>query len=401
LIGDDDQSIYGFQGAEGGPLTPIFGMEGTETKCSTLCLSINFRSANQIVLCSSSLILKNKNRTSKTVSSSGVSKDGEIQVWICRNEDCELGAMLDNILNLTVEGEYNKIAVLSRTRSLAFEIFSFLKSREIPCQLSSEASQASGDNYELLPRNGQDLCILTVKSFCKLMLNTKDDVALLLVTAIYFPNVPQHLLSQWKNSDSSGLLHELRNVFRSSSKGSNRKLYLQDESKQILLEQYSEEINQVLYLVDTITGKFLKNTRLSILSEEIINLLPVEMRRRIGDRDLYTCKQIFQKAEMSLEKEDLCMEQQGKENNSLKSALLSLSKNRNKDLNGSLDNIYTRLKLFVDSLEQVQVDYEMQVAKKNCVHCCTVHQAKVGLSCFMKKDFLAIEREENGITFML
>jgi len=52
-------------------------------------------------------------------------------------------------------------------------------------------------------------------------------------------------------------------------------------------------------------------------------------------------------------------------------------------------------------LEQVQVDYEMQIAKKNCVHCCTVHQAKVGLSCFMKKDFLAIEREENGITFML
>ncbi|EME27581.1 DNA helicase II / ATP-dependent DNA helicase PcrA [Galdieria sulphuraria] len=387
LIGDDDQSIYGFQGAEGGPLTPIFSKSEKEENCSILSLSVNFRSDKQIVLCTSNLILRNKYRTPKTVINDSA-KEGQIQVWICRNEKCELETLSNNILNLTSNGvANNNIAILVRTRSLAFEIFSYLKNREIPCRLVSEASQSSGDDFEILPRNGQDLCILIVKSFCKLMLNIKDDVALLLITAIYFPNVPQHLLSQWKNSswESHGLLQELRDACKSSLKGS-RSLQLQEKSKLMLVEEYSEEINQVLSLVDTITGKFLKKTRLSILSEEIIDLLPSDVRRRIGDRDLFVSKQIFQKAEMSLEQRMEWSTQQHSEeiqNDSVKKALLALSKNRNHNLfsnnsvfPGKVDNVYTRLKLFVDSLEEVQCEYEMKLQKNNCVQCCTVHQAK-------------------------
>ncbi|GJQ14448.1 hypothetical protein GpartN1_g6239.t1 [Galdieria partita] len=387
LIGDDDQSIYGFQGAEGGPLTPLFRNSEKESNCPVLRLGFNFRSAKQIVMCTSSLILRNKYRTTKTVTNDST-KEGQIQVWICRNEKCELETLCNNVLNLTADGvANNNIAILVRTRSLAFEVFSYLKNRDIPCRLVSEASQSSGDDYEILPRNGQDLCILIVKSFCKLMLNTKDDVALLLITAIYFPNVPQHLLSQWRNSsgNSQSLLQELRDACKNSLKGSHN-LHLQEKSKQMLIEEYSEEINQVLSLVDIITGKFLKKTRLSILSEEIVDLLPSEMRRRIGDRDLFVSKQIFQKAEMSLEQRvDWLSQQHSKEtqNDSVKKALLTLSKNRSQDVfsgnagaPGMIDNIYTRLKLFVDSLEEIQCEYEMKLQRNNCVQCCTVHQAK-------------------------
>lgn len=392
MIGDDDQSIYGFQGAEGGPLTPLFERKDLETAC--LSLSVNFRSAKQIVTCTSNLILRNKYRTRKAVTNDLTRENGQIQVWICRNERCEMEAISSNIFNLTANGvEYNNIAILVRTRSLAFEVFSYLRNLDIPCKLVSEVSQSSGDDYEILPRNGQDLCILIVKSFCKLMLNTKDDVALLLITAVYFPNIPQHLLSQWKNStvDSPSLLQELRDVCKKSLKGSHD-FQLQEESKQMLMEQYSEEVNRVLSLVDTIIGKFLKKTRLSVLSEEIIDLLPSEIRNRIGDRDLFVSKQIFQKAEMSLEQlVDWSTEQQCKENEntSVKKALLSLSKSRNHDLfgnssqfSGKTDNLYSRLKWFVDSLEQVQAEYEIKVQKNNCVHCCTVHQAKVGFIWF-------------------
>eukprot|EP00871_Galdieria_phlegrea_P002979 jgi/Galph1/3682/GphlegSOOS_G2325.1 len=343
LIGDDDQSIYGFQGAEGGPLEPIKHSSSSVTNCTSVTLSSNFRSSQNIVSCISALILRNELRAPKSISSC-YSTQGDVEVRVCRNERCEFMALLQSIQHLLSNNVApNKIAILLRTRTFAFELLSYLRNCDIPCKMLSEASQSTGDDWELLPNNGQDLCILIVRSFCKLMLNVKDDIALLLIIVIFHPEIPHELISQWKTSYTNGpsLLQVLRESFKTDT--------------------FDEKDGVVVTI-------FLKGTPLAVLSEEIVDLLPIEIRRRIGDRDLFVSKQIFQKAEMALNRgfhghEHYSME--NKESTSFAGALVSLSKSRRKEIgvqNGNYD-LYRKLRLYVDSLEEIQSEYETQLQK--------------------------------------
>jgi len=181
VVGDDDQSIYRFQGASLENI--LFFSESYKVK-EPIVLKDNYRSTQSILDASFSLIEKNKNRVGNFMSgvekdlSSHTGKGEKVSVLKFSNEDAEKFFIFKKIEELLTSGvDANEIAVFSRTNSQAHEMAEFLIKRKIPVIFEASNNILDGQSVKMF------LSILSVLN------DPYDDAELLKVMSYEFFNV--------------------------------------------------------------------------------------------------------------------------------------------------------------------------------------------------------------------
>jgi len=131
VVGDDDQSIYGFRGANH---KNILEFE-KDFNAKVIKLELNYRSTNQILNAANSLISFNKNRyNKKLISANGDGK--EVRILSNYNEISEAEIIAKEIKNLINKGINPKdIAILYRINALSRSIEDGLRNAGIPYKL--------------------------------------------------------------------------------------------------------------------------------------------------------------------------------------------------------------------------------------------------------------------------
>ena len=130
-VGDDDQSIYGWRGAEIGN---ILRFSGDFPDAKIIKLEQNYRSTKQILTAASGLIEHNSNRHGKVLWTD--SKDGEkVRIINCYDDKEEARFVAGRIENLKNKYKFGQIAILVRAgfQTRAFED-AFI-SKQLPYQI--------------------------------------------------------------------------------------------------------------------------------------------------------------------------------------------------------------------------------------------------------------------------
>ena len=128
IVGDDDQSIYGFRGSEPGIMLS-FDKDYPDVK--TVLLNKNYRSSKRIVDVASYFIGHNQKRFKKNLES--VNEVGsEIQVLEFNTKDEEYEYILNLIKTLKRKCLYKDIALIFRTNNLARNLTTIFSINEIP-----------------------------------------------------------------------------------------------------------------------------------------------------------------------------------------------------------------------------------------------------------------------------
>ncbi len=131
VVGDDDQSIYGFRGANH---KNILNFE-KEFNAKIIKLQTNYRSTNQILNIANKLIKFNKNRYDKKLISA-IGDGKEVRVIKNYNEKAESEQIAKEIYNLIKSGvKANQIAILYRINALSRSIEDGLRSYNINYKL--------------------------------------------------------------------------------------------------------------------------------------------------------------------------------------------------------------------------------------------------------------------------
>ena len=129
VVGDSDQSIYAFRGAD---IRNITEFERDFPGAKTILLEQNYRSTQNILSAANSVISQNPYRPAKNLwTDSGAGEKGNL--FTGYDERNEAAFVVDRIKQLHQEGvNYRDIAVLYRTNSLTPPLEAELKSQQIP-----------------------------------------------------------------------------------------------------------------------------------------------------------------------------------------------------------------------------------------------------------------------------
>ena len=165
VVGDDDQSIYGWRGAE---IKNILEFERFFNSPKTITLEQNYRSNQAILHTANSSILNNVGRRSKSLWSKIDSKDN-VRIIAMPEDEQEAQFVVDEILEMTAteKRSYEDIAVLYRMNSLSRMFESKLREYKIPYKVVG--GQSFFDRREI-----KDLL-----AYLSLIKNQHDDINLL------------------------------------------------------------------------------------------------------------------------------------------------------------------------------------------------------------------------------
>ena len=147
VVGDDDQSIYSFRGAQPG----VFHAFGRHMRgCGTVTLSQNYRSTKNIVDAATAMISRNPQRIDKHVYTNA-EPGAPVEICECRNAACEADWVVTRLLEIQrANGSLADVAVLYRTHSIGRNVYQALKDKRIPCATSSADVFARPDVAPLL-----------------------------------------------------------------------------------------------------------------------------------------------------------------------------------------------------------------------------------------------------------
>ena len=162
VVGDDDQSIYGWRGAN---LGNILEFERFFPGAKTIRLEQNYRSTNTILKAANALIAKNVNRKSKTLWSE--QGDGEkILAVRCEDERAEATFAADYMLDNVRDNRWSNFAVLFRAGHQSRILEEVFRARRVP--------------YVLVGANSffQRKEVLDAVSFLRVIANPRDDLSL-------------------------------------------------------------------------------------------------------------------------------------------------------------------------------------------------------------------------------
>jgi len=169
VVGDDDQSIYGWRGAD---ISNILDFERFFSNPAVIKLEENYRSTNHILRLANSLIRHNRDRREKTLWS-GRGDGNPARVISMPDAETEAEWVIGEILEChrIDRRKYEDIAILFRMNSQSRVLEEALREHEIPYRLIGGQSF-----YER--REIKDLL-----AYLSLFMNHEDDVSLLRVIA--------------------------------------------------------------------------------------------------------------------------------------------------------------------------------------------------------------------------
>lgn len=163
VVGDDDQSIYAFRGADVGIILN-FGKYFSNSK--TISLEQNYRSTKKILDLANIMIAKNKYRHPKKLWSTIESNDLPL-LWSCQDDEHEALVIADDIINLRKQGHsWSQMAILCRSNNQFLKIEDAFKENQIPYEVFG--GQKFYEKKEI-----KDLL-----SYLAYLSNPKDDIAL-------------------------------------------------------------------------------------------------------------------------------------------------------------------------------------------------------------------------------
>ncbi|MBD66608.1 MAG: ATP-dependent DNA helicase Rep [Halobacteriovoraceae bacterium] len=114
VVGDDDQSIYAFRGAD---ITNILNFEKLYQGTKVIKLEYNYRSQGKILKLANSVIKDNKVRKDKTMKTKNF--EGPVPIlWSCGNSDHEAQIVVDEIIEIQKQGKFlGDVALLYRSNT--------------------------------------------------------------------------------------------------------------------------------------------------------------------------------------------------------------------------------------------------------------------------------------------
>jgi DNA helicase II / ATP-dependent DNA helicase PcrA len=135
VVGDDDQSIYGWRGA---CISNILNFPKLYRQCEVVRLERNYRSTPAILKVANEIIAKNNQRHQKILRSAPDAAEGERpEVFVYENEHEEAENVATEIETLLHQGHHRKeIAVLYRSNSQGALLEAELRTRKIPYVMS-------------------------------------------------------------------------------------------------------------------------------------------------------------------------------------------------------------------------------------------------------------------------
>ena len=137
VVGDDDQSIYGFRGAR-----PEIMIEFKDyyPEAELIVLNVNYRSTQSIINVAGRVIENNKTRLDKCAHANN-NKDFQPDIRKFRNQVEELKFVVSKIKEYENQGiSLSEMAILVRNNSQVQEISSFLKNRKIEAESGKHRS---------------------------------------------------------------------------------------------------------------------------------------------------------------------------------------------------------------------------------------------------------------------
>lgn len=128
IVGDDDQSIYGFRGSKP---EIMLGFKEDYKDAQTVCLSTNYRSHMDIVDSASLLIGNNTNRYKKRLKAAS-EKKGIVRLYGFDNSQQECEHIIRLINTQKRRGDYSDVAIIYRTNGSARFLTKALTDSKIP-----------------------------------------------------------------------------------------------------------------------------------------------------------------------------------------------------------------------------------------------------------------------------
>ncbi|WP_104740907.1 ATP-dependent helicase [Helicobacter bizzozeronii] len=134
VVGDDDQSIYGFRGAD---ISNILNFPDHFKSARVIKLEQNYRSSKSILACANELIGHNQHRHGKTLfSHKRKNKHQHLEVLCFSDADKENDFITQKVLECLQRGvPHSEIAILYRLNYLAKSVEEGLKTARIPYQI--------------------------------------------------------------------------------------------------------------------------------------------------------------------------------------------------------------------------------------------------------------------------
>lgn len=194
-VGDDDQGIYGWRGAE---LQNLLGFEAFFRKPAILKLQENYRSTRTIIEASNAVIRRNSLRRDKTVFTK--QEEGEkIRHHLADDEKDEMDWLLSELKREKAEGRpWSDLAVLVRTNLQMQDFMDEMRAQGIPFAVKG-------------PQNLVELSeVQAVLAYAKAMHNPFDELALKKVLRFPARGFPKDLLDRIARGEESTLESLLR-----------------------------------------------------------------------------------------------------------------------------------------------------------------------------------------------
>lgn len=134
VVGDDDQSIYGWRGAQ---VENILGFPNTFKDCKVVKLVRNYRSTKSILSLANCVIANNQNRHAKALTASNGKEGQKPELFVYENEENEVDQLVYEIQQFRSQGHaWKDIAVLYRSNTQGGLAEGELRRARIPYSLT-------------------------------------------------------------------------------------------------------------------------------------------------------------------------------------------------------------------------------------------------------------------------
>lgn len=134
VVGDDDQSIYGWRGAE---IRNILDFPKRYKQCAVIRLERNYRSSSKILELANAIIASNTSRHTKVLKPSLGQEGQKPELFVYENEEAEVDQVVNELTEFRKQGyRYRDMAILYRSNSQGGLMEGGLRRSQIPYKLT-------------------------------------------------------------------------------------------------------------------------------------------------------------------------------------------------------------------------------------------------------------------------